>query len=440
MNVHPAALIFPEMQPEEYSDLVASIKQHGQRESITLCEGQILDGRHRWRACEELGLTPVTHNFTGTDPVALVIALNLHRRHLSTSQRAMIGARARDYYDQQAKKRMLAGKANPPNNCSEGSTTKGDSRDQAGAAVGVSGGSIDRATRVLEQGIPELIAAVDAGKLTVSAAKDIATLPPAEQKKNHSPELPSTRTPTTQPYPPTKCPPPASTPSTPSCTYPKSDPTTQTASAPSKKFATGLTTTPNRRSPMSEPKFHITRNYDLFHRSSSNRQVDHNHVKHLAQSMRESGFLEPILCIRDPQGRLIVKEGQHRLLAAIEAQVPVLWIESEKDFDIAQLTSRLFHGEHRIKPLGFQRPTMPAIEFRDAGGYKTCLALSASILVKKTQRFLPNSEPPPTVHPISRPFHALRMSTPASAGSKTVRTTEAAFKMFLPHRTTLRPS
>jgi hypothetical protein len=49
--------------------------------------------------------------------------------------------------------------------------------------------------------------------------------------------------------------------------------------------------------------------------------------------------LEPILCIRDPQGRLIVKEGQHRLLAAIEAQVPVIWYEPAKDFDIARVAS-----------------------------------------------------------------------------------------------------
>jgi hypothetical protein len=83
----------------------------------------------------------------------------------------MVGARAREVYDRQAKERMsaggqVAGKGRPkqgPANLPDPIKT-GDARDQAGAAVGVSGKLIDAATKVLEQGTPELIAAVDAGR------------------------------------------------------------------------------------------------------------------------------------------------------------------------------------------------------------------------------------------------------------------------------------
>ena len=43
-------------------------------------------------------------------------------------------------------------------------------RDAAGKEFGVSGKSVDHATRVLEKGVPELIEAVDEGRIAVSTA------------------------------------------------------------------------------------------------------------------------------------------------------------------------------------------------------------------------------------------------------------------------------
>jgi hypothetical protein len=57
----------------------------------------------------------------------------------------MVGARARAWYEEEAKRRMLKGKVDPPVNFPEG-VKKGDARDLAGKAVGVSGKSIDHAT------------------------------------------------------------------------------------------------------------------------------------------------------------------------------------------------------------------------------------------------------------------------------------------------------
>src|SRR6185369_14652702 len=59
----------------------------------------------------------------------------------------------------------------------------GKSREHAGKLLNVSGHSVDRATKVLELGIPALIASVDSCKLAVSTAADLAELPHDEQEK-----------------------------------------------------------------------------------------------------------------------------------------------------------------------------------------------------------------------------------------------------------------
>jgi ParB-like chromosome segregation protein Spo0J len=87
---HPLADIFPLMQGEDFTALVADIREHGLRESIVLYEGKILDGRNRYRACIEAGVEPAyPKTFTGdqADAVAFVISVNIRRRHLTLGQK-----------------------------------------------------------------------------------------------------------------------------------------------------------------------------------------------------------------------------------------------------------------------------------------------------------------------------------------------------------------
>jgi len=92
--VHEAAELFPLFDDAAFDALVADIRDNGQMEPIILdTEHRIIDGRNRARACERLNVRPVTKVYDGDNVLQFVVSHNLHRRHLTDSQRAMIGAK-----------------------------------------------------------------------------------------------------------------------------------------------------------------------------------------------------------------------------------------------------------------------------------------------------------------------------------------------------------
>ncbi|EDY19024.1 hypothetical protein CfE428DRAFT_3201 [Chthoniobacter flavus Ellin428] len=91
---HPLAELFPLMPEQDLKDLANDIQTSGLKAPITIHEGMILDGRNRYRACAVAGVEPRTRQFPqGEDALAFVLSVNLHRRHLTESQRAMVAAK-----------------------------------------------------------------------------------------------------------------------------------------------------------------------------------------------------------------------------------------------------------------------------------------------------------------------------------------------------------
>ena len=108
LQYHPAASVFPMMRGEEYQQLLHDIQEHGLREPILLCDGQILDGRNRFRVCREIGIEPAFRKWDGKggSPLSVVLSLNLHRRHLTSSQRAAIAVEILPMLEAEAKERQ----------------------------------------------------------------------------------------------------------------------------------------------------------------------------------------------------------------------------------------------------------------------------------------------------------------------------------------------
>jgi N6-adenosine-specific RNA methylase IME4 len=165
MGAHPYADLFPLLEGAALESLASDIREHGQRENIIVFGGLILDGRNRWRACEIAGVRPETTTFHGSEAeaLALVLSLNLHRRHLSESQRAMVAARLATM--KQGERTDLPS--------IEGRSPVVSQKDAADLCnVGLT--SVQRARSVMSRGDAALVAAVDGGLVPVSLAVGIA--------------------------------------------------------------------------------------------------------------------------------------------------------------------------------------------------------------------------------------------------------------------------
>jgi N6-adenosine-specific RNA methylase IME4/ParB-like chromosome segregation protein Spo0J len=166
LQFHPLADIFPLVEGAEFDELVADIREHGLHEPIVVFEDKILDGRNRYRACDAAGVEPTFTVYSGDDPVSYVVSLNLRRRHLSESQRAMVAAKLATLKDGQ-----------------RADLVEGLPIGRASEMLNVGERSVARAREVQEHGAPELIHAVEQGAVSVSAAADVATLSAQEQRE-----------------------------------------------------------------------------------------------------------------------------------------------------------------------------------------------------------------------------------------------------------------
>jgi ParB-like chromosome segregation protein Spo0J len=170
VEFHELANLFPLIEGAEFDGLVASIRENGLREGspIIVFEGKILDGRNRYLACKEAGVMAIAEDFEGTVEEArqFVIDANLRRRHLDASQRAMIAANLATLADGQRQGGKFA-----------------DVPTQAEAAsiLNVGERSVRSAREVIDDGVPELIEAVERGEVSVSRAAKIASLPKDKQ-------------------------------------------------------------------------------------------------------------------------------------------------------------------------------------------------------------------------------------------------------------------
>ena len=154
--IHPLSAIFPPMPDEDFVALRDSIALNGLRHPITLFEGQVLDGRHRYLACIEAGVEPTFTTFEGGygDAVEFMKDENVTRRQLTKTQLAMSAAML-----------VTTKKGDLPPEFKNEMTAK-----KAARLFGVGVNSVQYAREIRDYGNEDMIAAVHSGKIGVADA------------------------------------------------------------------------------------------------------------------------------------------------------------------------------------------------------------------------------------------------------------------------------
>lgn len=169
-DFHPVANIWPMMSADDLQDLADDIKTNGLHYAIWRHrDGRIIDGRNRWLACDLAGVECPSNIYGGPDGPALVsfvVSMNEKRRHMDESQRSMVAARI----------------ANLNRGDNQHTAIAATSQSEAAKLLNVSADSVQRARTVQERGTPELVDAVEKGRVAVSAAAHIARAPAERQR------------------------------------------------------------------------------------------------------------------------------------------------------------------------------------------------------------------------------------------------------------------
>jgi len=178
MKVHPYANLFPLLPEKELQRLADDIAAHGQvHEIITDQQDRLVDGRNRLLACERAKVEPKIEKKEFADDqavLAFIRSVNDIRRHLNTSQRALIAAKLANIKHGSNRfetKKGVEGQNYP--------STPGVSLGEAADMMDVSRPTVKLAKKIL--GKPRLEQAVENGILTVAKAASMTKLPQEKQ-------------------------------------------------------------------------------------------------------------------------------------------------------------------------------------------------------------------------------------------------------------------
>jgi hypothetical protein len=176
--IHPAALAMPQMSADDYNALREDIARNGQLLPIELLDGQVIDGRHRQMACEELGIQPecVEIELDGHTPASYVWSLNRCRRHMTTAQKVAIGVDFMPVEEAAAKDRQRGSGGDRKSGAAKSVTEKipepkgGEAREKVAEMVGVNPRYIQDGKKIKAES-PETFEKMRAGKITMQDAK-----------------------------------------------------------------------------------------------------------------------------------------------------------------------------------------------------------------------------------------------------------------------------
>ena len=176
-------LVFPRLPLDELKTLAADIKANGLRNPIVRYKGQILDGRNRWLACKIAGVKPHFVEWSGKgSPLVWVISENLIRRHLTSSQRAVIALDILPLLEKEAHERKRQSPGRGKKIAKKLATFSENGKASVVAArIAKTNSSYVELVKAIGKAAPELVKKIRVGDLSVPDAKRLSEVSKEER-------------------------------------------------------------------------------------------------------------------------------------------------------------------------------------------------------------------------------------------------------------------
>ena len=173
--ISPLAQAFPPLGPAQYAHLLASIRDRGLRNPITVWRGEIIDGVHRLRACSETGVQP-RYEFLedNEDPYEYLADVNIPFRGMTQNQKALTAHLMSQY----------STPGRPRSTQENSANLRNITQEEAARLVGVSPRLVSDASRVLSEdstAVPAVQEAVLGWRVKCSDAARVVDFPPDVQ-------------------------------------------------------------------------------------------------------------------------------------------------------------------------------------------------------------------------------------------------------------------
>lgn len=166
----------------DIESLARSMRKLGQLQPIGVdADGVLVFGGRRLMAARSLGWAEIEARVIDCDALQAEHDENEIRKQFTVTERLAIAQRIAE---------RLQGRVGNPAlraNCGNISTIEDagqKTRDLAAAKAGLgSGKTLEAAQKVVERGVPELVEAMDAGKVSIHAAAELTSLPKEDQRR-----------------------------------------------------------------------------------------------------------------------------------------------------------------------------------------------------------------------------------------------------------------
>jgi hypothetical protein len=178
LKCHPACLAFPKLSEDELQELADDIQERGLLHPIVLLDGKILDGRNRFDACNLAGIEPRFVEWQGDgSPVAWVVSTNLMRRHLTSSQRAVVAYDILPLLEKEAKQRQRLSNGRGKKVAKNLATfSRNGKASEVAARIARTNSAYVETVKSIKSKSPELVERIRSGELNITEAKRIAAV------------------------------------------------------------------------------------------------------------------------------------------------------------------------------------------------------------------------------------------------------------------------